>query len=342
MTRTSWLKKIWKGRSKGVSTVIGTVFLILIIFMVSTNVLLWTFSQNALYTQAVKDENQKFTDKLNENVIASNGNYSVDEDNDEVTVEVTLTNAGSVAVQIINLWVFDTSIQTYNYISLNLSLNPGNVTQLTGSNAILVTVDEADSADNFVSWFVTRRGNTIPLEEEQEQSVIEAQVTKGIGSVAMDFDSFVYYNVSGYSLQVWPNGLEGFYVPQENDIAFRVILTNFDTNKRTISLSSHSALWMIFKTDNPKQPRSGWWHIVNVDDAGTITSKTEGTFSDISLPYGQSTMVYFASQNDLNDFNFSPNSADEDGPAAVNLMLFGTIDYSTFGQNIPFVSIYFT
>jgi len=171
LTRTSWLKKIWKGRSKGVSTVIGTVFLMLIIFMVSTNVLLWTFSQNALYTQAEKDVNQEEVDRRNEKIVATDGDYSVS--GNDVTVEATLTNAGSVAVQIINLWVFATPIQTYNCISLNLSLNPGNVTELTGSNAILVPVDRADSADDFVSWFVTRRGNTIPLEKEQKQDVIE-------------------------------------------------------------------------------------------------------------------------------------------------------------------------
>lgn len=328
--------------NKGVSTVIGTVFLMLIIFMVSTNVLLWTFSQNALYTQAEKEVDQDEADRRNEKVVATDGNYSVS--GNEVTVEATLTNAGSVAAHIVNLWAFDTdpSNRRYNYTLLNLNLNPGDVLNLVGSSGVTVTIPGAHTDHNFVSYFVTARGNTIPVTvTESTNDTIVAQVALGIGAVGMDFGSFVYYNVSDYNLQVWPDGKEGFYVPKGNNIAFRVILTNFDVNKRTIYLASHSALWIIFKTNLPQQPRSGWWHLVNINGTtGTITSKTEDTFSDIPLFYSQPTMVYFASEDDLSTDDFKLSSPGWDGPATVNLMLFGTIDGSTFGQNIPFVSIY--
>ena len=349
MTRTSWFKKIWKGRSKGVSTVIGTVFLILIIFMVSTNVLLWTFSQNALYTQAEKDVNQDEADRRNENVVATDGNYSVSVN--QVTVEVTLTNTGAVAVQIINLWVFDTSIQTYNYTSLNLNLNPGNVTDLTGENAIMVTIDGADSAHDFISWFVTARGNTIPLEEEQEQSIIEAQVSKGIGSVAMDFASFKYYNVSevdgSYILDNYTDGgAEGYVVPADKYIAFEVVLTNYDKpDEREIKLFSGSILWALFPVMET-QPRCAWWYIVNVVDNGTHAIITKNDYTTIKLTYGVPKKVFFASANDLNSEDFTRSKASSSkkqiGPAAVNLMLVGQIGTSTYGQNVPFVSIYFT
>lgn len=346
MIRALLPKRIWRGQSKGVSSIIGIVFLILVIFAIATNVFLWTISESVMYNQIVKDTNQKNADRMNESVIAIQGNYTV-LTGSKVKVEAKLTNAGSVAAQIINLWVFDTSKQTYGFnnsvASMNLNLNPGQVLYLVDVNSIIVTVPSAGSLDNFVAWFVTGRGNTIPI--SKTEGIIIAQVSQGIGSVGMDFSSFIYYNVtlvSGkYRLQVWPNGKEGYYAPQ-NNIAFRVILTNFDADKRTIALSSHSALWMIFKTGNPTQPRSGWWHIVNVNSTGWISSMSQGTFSDVSLSYGQSTMVYFASLKDLGTDDFAPSSPGYGGPAAVNLMLFGKIDTSTFGQNIPFVSVYVT
>jgi len=343
MKRISLHRKTRFGSSKGVSTVIATVFLVLTVFVLSTNVFLWTLSQNALYNQAAKDTNQRNADRMNENVIAEEGNctwYSAN----KVKVQAKLTNAGSIAAQIINLWVFDTSKQTYGFNNSIASLsgsnmNPGQVLNLTGSNAMIVNVPNAVSGDKFNAWFVTARGNTVPV--VTSRGIIIAEVSQGIGSVGMDFGAFIYYNVSGsspnFNLQVWPNGKEGFNVP-DADIAFRVTLTNFDMNQRTINLTSHSALWMNFPTFNPQQSRSAWWYIVDVDDTGKIKS----TFSVISLPYGVPTKVYFASFSDLGKTGFSRSSPGNKGPAAVNLMVFGTIGTSTLGQNIPFVSVYVT
>ena len=327
--------------------------MVLLVVTSIAGVFLSTLYQNTLYNYAVRGQNQQELDARNENVVA-NGNYSVPSPG-KVSVIANLTNAGPVTAQIVNVWVFDTSRQTYGFNNsvgskpwANYSwstLKAGQVLKFTSNNATKVTVPNAVSGDSFSIWFVTARGNTVPLTKSQSQGVIVAQVSQGIGSVAMDFNSFVYYNVSyvsgKYRLQVWPNGKEGFYAPQEN-IAFRVILTNFDQNGRTITLSSHSALWIIFKTNLPQQPRSGWWHIVNINGTGWISSQTRGSFSDVSLPYGQPIMVYFASENDLGTDNFKLSSPGWNGPAAVNLMLFGKIGVSTFGQNIPFVSVYIT
>jgi len=336
LTRTSWLKKIWKGRSKGVSTVIGTVFLILIIFMVSTNVLLWTFSQNALYTQAAKDINQDEADRRNEKIVPTNGSYSVS--GNQVTVEATLTNTGAVAAQIISLWVFATPIQTYNYTSLSLNLNPGNVTKLTGPNAILVTVDGADSADDFVSWFVTARGNTIALEKEELEDVIVAQVAQGIGYLAMDFDTFRYFEyASDYVLEDYPGGSGSYIVPRTQHVVFRIRLTNYDPSggNRSLTLNSHSLVWMYY----PAVGKQVYWYVVNVSANGTISP----TYSDMIIGFRETSYVYFASASD-GVFTGTPDKQKPGtvGPAAINLLLLGTIGSSNYGQNIPFVSVYCT
>lgn len=334
MTKTSWFKKIWNGRSKGVSSVIGTVFLMLIIFMVSTNVLLWTFSKNAQYNEAVKASNQEEADRLNENIIASRGNYSVS--GNEVTVRAKLTNVGSVAAQIINLWVFDTdpTNQGYNYTSLNLNLNPGDVLNLVGLSEVTVTVLGADPGHNFVSYFVTARGNTVPL--EKEKGVILAEISQGIGSIAMDFESFRYFeynSTSDFVLKDYPSGSGSYNVPAQTNLAFGVKLTNFDSYERTLTLNSHSLIWMYFPTIG----KQVYWHIVNVNPNGTI----ETTYTDMSIGYGTTEFIVFASkspgtfsgQNDQN----KPGSV---GPAAMNLLLLGLLESQSYGQNIPFVSVY--
>ena len=334
MKRISLRRKTRFGSSKGVSTVIATVFLVLTVLVLSTNVFLWSFLQNAFYNQAVKERNQQDVDRLMENIIATNP--TVVPSTGTINVTTYIINGGSIPAQIVTLWVLDvTPPQKYNVTDLrasNLTLNPGDRRTFSKTVRILGAI----STDSFSAWFVTARGNTVSLTESQ--GIIIAQVSQGIGSVAMDFGSFVYYNVSGYNLQVWPNGKEGFYIPNR-DIAFRVTLTNFDTNKRTIQLNPHSTLWMIFPTS--ATAHSAWWYIVNVNN-GIITSKTKGSFSDISLFYSQPTIVYFASGYDLSTKDFTQSSPGYTGSAAVNLMLIGKIGASTLGQNIPFVSVYVT
>ena len=302
--------------------------------MVSTNVLLWTFSQNAQYTQAAKDVNQDEADRRNEKIVATDGDYSVS--GNEVTVEVTLTNTGAVAAQIINLWVFDTSIQTYKHIQLNLSLNPGSVADLTGDAAIVVTVDGANPGHDFISWFVTARGNTVALEKEELEDVIVAQVAQGIGYLAMDFDDFRYFEyTSDYMLKDYPAGSGTYIVPTAEPVVFRIKLTNFDPSggNRSLTLNSHSLLWMYY----PAVGKQVHWYVVNVNASGTI----QPTYSNIVIEFKETTYVFFASTSD-GTFAGTPNKQKPGtgGAAAINLLLLGEIGPDYYGQNIPFVSVY--
>jgi archaellum component FlaF (FlaF/FlaG flagellin family) len=327
--------------SKGFSSVIGTTFMVLVIMFLSTSVFMWTLSQNTIYNEAMKEKNQIEVDRLNEKVTASDVNYTVA--NNIVSVNVMLKNEGPVSVEIISLWVIDATINRYNFSDpLNINLKPGNITYLQGSKAINVTIVGSASLHQFSSWFVTARGNVVP--SEREGGIIVAQVSAGIGSIAMDFASFIYYNVTkvgqSYILENYPNGAEGYSVPYGQDIAFEVYLTNFDERKRDIILYSNSLLWALFPVQT-NQPFTTWWYIVNVSANGTIAASS---FSPITLPYGSRTAVVFASFNDMSKSSFNPSSISNPiksgQPGATNLILIGRIDNSTFGQNIPFVSIY--
>jgi len=338
LTRDLWCRKVWIGRSRGLSTVLGIVFLILVVFAIATNVFLWTLSQNAQYAQAVKDENQKNVDRLSENLVASGTNYTVSDD--EVNVKVTVRNAGSVAARIINLWVFDTdpSNQRYTNKSLDLNLNPGDAVNFRGVSSLKVTIPGANASHEFVAWFVTARGNTVPLESVED--IIVAQLAQGIGSIGMTFPDFKYYNVSqvgpSWVLNPFPSGGSGYTVPFGKYIAFRVTLTNYDESKQDLKLYSHSALWMLFPAI-PTQPRSAWWYIVNVNESGTIVTP----FTTITLEWGMPTQVYFAAEANGGSSPFNKWQAQcQNQPAAVNLMLVGKIGDSAYGQNIPFVSVF--
>lgn len=332
MTRNSLLKKIWNGRSKGVSTVVGTVFLMLIIFMVAANVLLWTFSQNAEYNEAVMEKNQEEADRRNENVVASIASYAVD--GDMVTVEAELRNAGSVAAQIVNVWVLDTTTQKYGFVdgigSLNLNLNPGD--NITAS--AMVTIPGADESHTFNSWFVTARGNTIPLEEEQV--IIVAHLSKGVGYLALDFDKFRHFTYeSPQKLDDFPDGTLGFNVPRNEYVAFGCFVTNLDPAKRTITVDSHSLFFQPGRTGVGE----GAWFIVEVNDDGTVNE----TFSTITLEYNEETMLVFASKFDLGLGSFDRvRTAQASATVITFLALHGTVGSTPYAQSIPYVSLFYS
>jgi len=335
-----WLKKKvtrLANNPKGFSSIIGSVFMVLVVLLLSTGVFMWTLSQNTMYNEAVRARNQEEADRQNENVVAVSGNYSVS--GDQVTVKVVLKNAGSIAVQIINLWVLDTDPSNRRYAnkSLSLNLNPGNVTNLVESSPLTVTIPGASSSHIFASWFATTRGNTIPL--EKEQSIIVAQLAQGIGSLALDFQTFRYFTYeTSTKLANYSQGIKSFNVPGSGTpIAFGANLTNLDPSKQTLTFNVYSNMWLVFPGAPGQTPQ---WYIVNVATDGTIAP----SYSPISLAYGETKLVVFASSRPVKEVgSFSTNSispAITPNPCAVNLLLLGILGTRDYGQNIPFVSLY--
>lgn len=344
-----WLRKSVEklvGSSKGFSSVVGTVFMVLVVMLLSTGVFLWTLSQNTLYNQAVMQKNQTELDRLNEKVTASNVNYTVA--GNLVSVQVALQNQGPLSAQIVSLWVIDATLNKYNFSSpLNINMKPGNTTTLTGANAIKVKIIGALWSDQLSSWFVTARGNVVPPQSVGGLTV--AQVSAGIGSVSMDFSSFFYYNVSitaPWALSPWLNGGNGYNINSKGgDVAFKVRLTNFDyPQKRDITLSSHSIFWALFPSGGTQQ-RGAPWFIVNVNNSGIIAN----TFKNVTLPYGAPTDIFFASANDMSagftgGQKFPSMGGVIPGAALVTIALIGQIGTPPgtppYGQNLPFAAIY--
>jgi len=329
---------LWKN-SKGYSGIIAGIFLVLLVLVLYSNVFMFLLKQNTSFQEEVSDVNQKDIDRSSEKLIVSNVNYTVV--GDQVRVEAQVSNDGPVSVQIITLWVIDTTVQKYGYNNtLNINSKTGVTLNLTGSNAMIATIEGSNSSDVFTSWFVTARGNLIPLQKDGSQEIIVAQVALGIGSLMFEFDKFRWFTYEyPVKLADYPDGTLGFDVPKNTYMAFGCYLKNLDSKMRKITLDSHCLFW---------QPgRSGVgdteWFLVNVDENGTIVSQSEGTFTDITLNYGEEEMLVFASDDDLygtGAFTRMKTPAVNNMIVATNLLLHGIAGSDPFAQNIPWVSLF--
>jgi archaellum component FlaF (FlaF/FlaG flagellin family) len=303
---------------RGFSAVVGTVFMVLVVMLMSTGVFLWTLAQNTEYNQAVKQSNQLDIERLNEKVTASNVNYTVS--SGKVYVSVIISNEGSLSAKIVTLWVVDTNAQTYGFnTTLDIDLNPGETIDFREDTAIVVTVPGSSPAHTFSSWFVTARGNTIPL--EGEQGITVANLAQGIGSITMDFD-FRYYEV--------PNSNPGtdlgspiysFTVDGGKLTVFCVTLTNLDPSRQTINLSSNSYIWAV--TPYASTVKGDSWPIIKVEN------NKLAVFDYQLLPYNVPTEVYFGPHR--------PQFVS--GTVPVFILLFGKIGNDDYGQNIPFIAL---
>jgi len=317
--------------SKGFSSVIGTIFMVLIVMSLFANVFMWTLYQNTKYNEVLREKNQEEVDRLNENVIA-NGNYSVS--GGKVTVNANLTNAGSVTVQIVNLWVFDTSKQTYGFNNSLASmsganLNPGQVFRLTD---VKVTVPSAASEDNFNVWFMTARGNAIPLTKSQSITTIpNALVAQGIGSISMDFKSYRSYVVNSSGYLGIPR--TSFTFSYNEYLAFSINVTNLDPSRNSLILNQNCYFWVVSPPVGGGAIKGEAWKIAKVNAARKITSLGAGDF--IILPYNVTTILYFGPYKPGGS-NLTP------GPVSVNLLLTGKIGSFDYGQNLPFIALIVT
>jgi len=323
---------LWRN-SKGVSGVIAAIFLVMIFILLYSNIFLFMFNQDASFRDVVSEVNQMAVDRSSEQITVTNVNYTVV--GDQVYVEAVIANDGAVSVQINTLWVVDKLTKKYgNNNTLTINLKPGDTLSFAGSNALKVTIEGSSSLNGFTSWFVTDRGNLIPL--EIQETIIVAQVSQGIGAMAMDLDNFRYFTYeSATKLVDYPTGTVSFDIPKNTYVAFGCYLTNFDIDERTITIDSHSLFWQPGTSGIGEEN----WFIVNVNANGTIND----TYTSMSINHGETKMLVFASGKDLGSNSFNrertPNS---DGVVATFLLLHGMIGSSAFSQNIPFVSFFYS
>jgi len=307
--------------AKGFSSVIGTTFMVLVMLILASSVFLWTLSQNTEYFQTVKEKNQLEVDRLNERLSAENVTYTGS--GGKISIEIDVRNACPLFVNLTTLWVFDANVGNYGINdTLNIGLKPGETLSLRGSKAINVIINGSDASHIFNSWFITARGNAIPLKE----NIIVAQVAQGIGSIAMDLKQFRYYIVQNNN-----DGTDigtpyySFTLDGNKYTLLCVTLVNLDPSHQTINLTKYSYIWAV--TPFAETLKSDTWAIRKV-----VNNKL-ASFDFQILEYGKPTTVYFgATQASRSQGNVVP----------LFILLFGKIGNADYGQNIPFIAIHVT
>jgi hypothetical protein len=212
------------GSSRGISTVVGTIFLVLVVFVICTNVFLWTMIQNTRYNQAVKESHQMDANRFNERVVISRGAYSVA--GDRVRVDATLSNEGPVPVQVITLWVVDATINNYGFKNgLNINLNAGDSRTVSGE----MTIPGTESNHRFNIWYVTARGNLVSFVKERYVTI--SNMTSVMGPVLLNYQSLRWISETGNS-GTWE-------IPKNEKIKeWFLSLTNYGDEDITLSTSS--------------------------------------------------------------------------------------------------------
>lgn len=336
-----WLKKAHTkliADSRGFSSIVGAVFAVLVIISLTSTVFVWSLSQNTLYNNTVRQNNQADLDRSSEKIIANitcnrvNGNT--------VSVNGTLENSGPLSTQIVTLWVADATQSTSAFnSSLPITLKPGDVTTLSGSTAINVNLANSPG-DSLSCWFISGRGNKIsknPLfalnTGNSNTWNTYANVSQGIGLIGFDFKGFSHCDFSskpsGNNIPLGPF-VKTYVISQYNYTVFHVVLTNYDPGNQTMTLNATSAVYLI--GSHQSTVKYALWNVVNVTGDAVNGYKLNPGFAALyKLPIFTPVEVFFAGTVG------SPAIDPQVYP--LNIMVFGKLGSDDYGQNVPFVAL---
>jgi len=109
---------------RGISSVMATIFMVIIIWFIALNVFSYTIHKNTQFRDVENELDQIDVERIREEITASEVNFTVD--GDEVLVRAQVRNDGPVPAQIVTLWVVQAATEKYCYVSsLDIDLLPG-------------------------------------------------------------------------------------------------------------------------------------------------------------------------------------------------------------------------
>jgi hypothetical protein len=161
------LRRNFRKSKKGISTVFGMIFFLLIVMVVFASFAI-VLNKNLSLEQSMIQVRQMDIDKGNEQIkITGQGttNLYTDITSNSLTINCIFNNTGTLPVEVIRLWIED--LTNNNVGSLTISgadsiLQQGQAKYYRGT----VNIQIANPAnDQFRFWFVTARGNKFTLEE---------------------------------------------------------------------------------------------------------------------------------------------------------------------------------
>ena len=143
---------------KGIGTVFGMVFFILIVMIVFASFII-ILNQNTGLEQATVQAKQMDSDRYTELSTVGIANSETAVLNNVAYISCTITNNGTLPTELVRLWIKDLTTDTSGskLLSPPLILQPGNWTEYFNSANVL----NVSPSDQLSFWFVTTRGNLI-------------------------------------------------------------------------------------------------------------------------------------------------------------------------------------
>ncbi|MHB1907906.1 MAG: hypothetical protein ACYCQJ_03420 [Nitrososphaerales archaeon] len=337
-------------RSKAISSVVGGVLMLSVMLTVGYG-----------YFMFVSQSEQSYIDSA-----IQNNMQVAQQDTEHLGVIGTLVgpaigfyvNNTGIAATITSFFVTDQStgqIDQFNAGGDSLPALPYSIGQ--GQSILFKSAVLYSPGHYYTIKLLTSRGSnfvgTYPPKEIRSEA-IGALVAEGIGSISMEFSSYNYYSVA-YSGGKWivdlSNPHSAALLPNGITPVFSMKITNNDPGIGTISVDSHTDLWLynVCPAGCGTEPLFTFY-AVNVAPNGTITSTTQGSFSQINIPYGSTQTIYFGSANDLSSGSFSSITMSEAhnvalGEYDVFIIISGSdstsIDSVLYAQNLPFAGTFF-
>lgn len=330
MNITLRYKRGFRKNKRGISSIIGAIFMIFIVWIIASSYFFFTMSQNTIYNDAVKAVNAQTVSRISESINVLSVNYSINADNN-MTITAQLQNTGPSVVTFVTFWTFvsNNTWANYNNVNFSLSIRGGDTPP---QFSVTIPVNGCRLSGNYdaTSWLITTRGNTIPLPKQTvlSNNIIIAKVSEGIGSVAFDFEQFWHCDFSSVPAQgtTLPARTPTNYTLSESKYnVLHVTVTDYDLLQEPITLDGNSSIFIIGEHSGTVK----WdkWQLVNVTNNKIYPASPVSA----SLTFAQPKDLYFANMiSSIDTFNTYP----------LNILLYGTKGHNEYGQNIPFVSIY--
>ncbi len=211
---TTYLQRNFRRNNKGISTIIGMMFFLLIVMIIFANFTVILnentgLEQTTMQTQQI--DNIAAREQLRIYPIQGNSQFLFyNSGSTTLTVSCIINNTSTFPVQIVRLWIKDQS--TNNVGSLSIPSTEGIFQQnevKTYNEAVKILISDLSKT---VFWFVTARGNQFNQYTNQgptgatgqpgvngtngidSMNAIGALTAQGIGSISLDFKSFRTYH----------------------------------------------------------------------------------------------------------------------------------------------------
>ena len=159
MTAHSPRKKHLLRNRKGYSTIIGTIILVLVVLFLFFNVYMFMLSRDTDFQNAASRSQQLDADRNAESITITDAQI-LPSGPDTIIITCTLINNGSVPVQIVRLWLLDSSMPPPNITNMSVNIVMQSGIKRT-SQSFIVSLPGALPTHLFALRLVTSRGNLV-------------------------------------------------------------------------------------------------------------------------------------------------------------------------------------